>query len=76
MKTKKIITEFKENLLKWYSKKYCLEAVKQDPWALQYVKNQTEEMCLEALNQDIDIIEHVDVKKFPKVYEKYLFIVK
>jgi len=31
---------------------------------------------LEALNQSIEIIKHVDIKKFPKVYEKYLFMVK
>ena len=30
----------------------CLEAVKQDGWALQYVKEQTEDICLEAVKQN------------------------
>ena len=30
----------------------CLEAVRQDVYALQYVKEQTEEICLEAVRQD------------------------
>lgn len=37
---------------KWYDTKYCLEAVKQDGYALQYVKNQTPEICIEAVKQD------------------------
>ena len=30
----------------------CLEAVKQNGWALQFVKEQTEEICLEAVKQN------------------------
>ena len=30
----------------------CLEAVKNDPYALRYVKEQTEDICLEAVNQN------------------------
>ena len=30
----------------------CLEAVKQDGWALQYVKDQTEDICLEAVKEN------------------------
>ena len=37
--------ESKENLLKWYDEEYCLQAVKQDPLNLKYVKNQTKEIC-------------------------------
>ena len=32
--------------------KACLEAVKQNCYALQYVENQTEEICLAAVKQD------------------------
>ena len=34
------------------SGKEALEAVKQNGFALQYVKEQTEEICLEAVKQD------------------------
>ena len=30
----------------------CLEAVKQNGWALQFVKNQTYDVCLEAIRQN------------------------
>ena len=66
----------KGDLLKWYDKKYCLEAVKQNGLALQFVKNQTEEICLIALNKNVEAIDFIDIKKFPKVYEKYLFMIK
>ena len=54
----------------------CLIAVKQDGLALQFVKNQTEKICLEALNQNIKAIKYIDIKRFSKVYEKYLFMIK
>ena len=66
----------KKNLLKWYDEEYCLQAVKQNGYDLQYVKNPTEEICLEALNQNIEVINYIDIKKFPKIYEKYLFMIK
>ena len=40
------------NHVKDQTKKMCLEAVKQNGWALEYVKNQTEEMCLKAVKQN------------------------
>ena len=66
----------KENSSKYYNEKYYLQLVKQDPWALQYIKNPTEKICLEALNKNIEAIKYIDIKKFPKVYEKYLFMIK
>ena len=62
----------KENLLKWYDKEYCLQVVKQTGLSLQFVKNPTEEICLAAIKQNKDAIDFVDIKKFPKVYKKYL----
>ena len=50
----------------------CLEAVKQNPWVLQYIENQTEKICLEAIKQNKNAIDFVDIKRFPKIYEKYL----
>jgi len=63
-------------MLKIKLKKICLKAIKQDGLTIQFVKNPTKEMCLEALNQNINAIKYIDIKKFPKVYEKYLFIIK
>ena len=34
---------------KWYNQKYCLEAVKNDGFALRYVREQSEAVCLEAV---------------------------
>lgn len=44
---------------KWNDEKFCLEAVKQDGLALQYVKNQTEKICLEAVKENGDALEFV-----------------
>ena len=35
----------------WNNPKYCLEAVKQNGYALRWVKNQTIDICLEAVKQ-------------------------
>ena len=40
--------EFKQ----WSNKEYCLEAVKQDGYALRYVREQSETVCLEAVKQN------------------------
>ena len=36
----------------WNDPEYCLEAVKRDGHALEWVKNQTHEICLEAVKQN------------------------
>jgi len=38
--------------INWNNKKECLEAVKQNGYALKYVKNQTKKICLEAVKQN------------------------
>ena len=43
-----------------------LEAVKQDGWALQYVKEQTPEICLEAVKQDGYALRYVK-KQTPEI---------
>ena len=35
------------------------DSVKEDPWALRYVKDQTPEICLEAVKQDKHAIIYV-----------------
>ena len=36
----------------WNDPEYCLEAVKQNGFALKWVKNQTPDICLEAVKQN------------------------
>ena len=43
----------------WNNPKYCLEAVKQNGYALEYVKEQTPEICLEAVKQNGLALEDV-----------------
>ena len=43
----------------WNDPKYCLEAVKEDEYALNYVINQTPEICLEAVKRDAFALEYV-----------------
>ena len=43
----------------WNDPEYCLEAVKQNGYALQYVKEQTPEMCLEAVKEHGNALEYV-----------------
>ncbi len=38
----------------------CLEAVKQNGYALRFVKEQTSEICLETVKQDGDALQYVN----------------
>ena len=62
----------KKDLLKWYDNDYCLEAVKQNGYALQFIENPTKKMCLTAITQDLHIIQFINIKKFPEVWDKYM----
>ena len=53
-----------KNLLVWYDEKYCLEAVKQNGYTLQYVKEQSEAVCLEAVKQNGDALRYVHRNTF------------
>ena len=44
---------------RWSDPAYCLEAVKQNGYALKYVKEQTEELCLEAVKENGDALRYV-----------------
>ena len=41
------------------NEKECLEAIKRNPHALQYVKDQTPEICMEAVARDPWALEYV-----------------
>ena len=61
-----LLEEYKEFLeeneeLRWHLHSYCLEAVKEDGFTLQLVKEQTEEICLAAVRQDGRALEYVKV---------------
>jgi hypothetical protein len=51
--------------------KICLEAVKQNGLALQYIKfGQTEDMCLEAIKQNKDSFQY-SAYRTPKIMKEY-----
>ncbi len=43
----------------WNDPKYCLEAVKEDGYNLEYVINQTPEICLEAVKINGNALQYV-----------------
>lgn len=55
---------------KWYNRKECLEAVKRDGYALQYVREQDKEICLEAVKRYGDALQYVDKHVFIKKTKK------
>ena len=54
----------KESDIIEYKGKEALEAVKQNGYALQYVKEQTESICLEAVKEDGDALQYVNKSIF------------
>jgi hypothetical protein len=54
----------------------CLEAIRQNGCALEYVKNQTEELCLIAVKQNGHAIEFVDEEfktdKLQRIADKFI----
>ena len=52
--------------------KYCLEAVKQDGYALSYVKDQTKEICLEAVKRNGYALRYV---KEEKTFKELLVVI-
>ena len=47
------------DMLKNQTDEICLEAVKQNGFALQFVKNQTDKICMEAVKQDGYALQYV-----------------
>ena len=47
------------NSKQWYDLKFCLKAVENDGYALQYVKEQSEAVCLKAVENDGDALRYV-----------------
>ena len=53
--------DWREFFQKWSTEAVCLEAVKNDGDALQYVKEQTEAVCLEAVKRNGYALQYVAV---------------
>ncbi|HBG8471529.1 TPA: DUF4116 domain-containing protein [Clostridioides difficile] len=49
-----------------------MEAVRQDGWALEYVKEQTKKICIYALKQDKHLIKYIRNKEEYEDMIKYL----
>ena len=49
-----------------YTKKEALAALKQNGYALRYVREQTEEVCLAAVKQNGDALQYVE-RYYPSV---------
>ena len=48
----------------WNDSEYCLVAVKENGYALEYVKEQTPEICLEAVKEDGHVLQYVKEQTF------------
>jgi len=51
---------------KWSDKKYCLEAVKKNGYALGYVKEQDKDICLEAVKNNGCALKYVKEQRIFK----------
>ena len=60
------IIKEKKAMYKYFTEAESLEAVKQDGYALEYVKEQTEAICLEAVMEDGDALKYVREDLFIK----------
>ena len=66
----KIRENWRAEFIKWSNESLCLEAVKENGYALQYVKDQTEAVCLEAVKKNGDALRYVkDQKIFMYILE-------
>ncbi len=50
----------------WKDEKYCLEAVKKNPYTLEYIIEQTDKICLEAVKQNGEVLIEVN-KQTPEI---------
>ena len=48
-----------EELEQWYDKEYYIEKVKENPYNLRFVRNQTEEIKQLAVQQDGWVIQYI-----------------
>lgn len=43
----------------WENEEFCMRAIEDYWWALEYIKNQTEEMCIKAVKKDGYVLKYV-----------------
>jgi hypothetical protein len=53
-------------------KKICMEAIKNDPYSLSYVVDQTEDICMEAIKNDISTLRFVYQTQRKKIYDEVI----
>lgn len=56
----------------WNDNKLCIDAIRQHPMSLKYIKNPTKEQCIEAINIDGYVIKYINEPS----YELCLLAVK
>ena len=64
MKTIQEVVKAKQATYKYFTEKEAFEAVKQNGYALAYVKEQTEAICIEAVKQNGDALRYVNESLF------------
>ncbi len=50
----------------------CLLSVKQNGYNVRYINNPSEEVCMEAVKEDDNIIQFIDIIKYPRVWDYYV----
>ena len=55
--------------MNWSNYEDCLAAVKQDGFALQFVKKQTPEICLAAVKENGFALKFINIKQLETFYE-------
>ncbi len=53
-----------------------IELVKHNGNNIKLIKNPSEKVCIEALYNNPECIEFIDIKKYPELYELYIFLTK
>ena len=66
------LRQMKNDFYKYFTEEESLVAVKQNEYALRYVKEQTEEICLAAVKQDGNVLIYVNEDCLPKAEEMTL----
>ena len=66
-----MIVDLSKRDIRWLDESYCLTAVKQNGYALQYVVKQTKKICLAAVEQNGYALRYVK-KQTPVIVEQAL----
>ena len=62
----------KEELLQWYDSEYCKEQFDSNIDNIKYCKCEDIEFWEHVLEKDSTLIQFIDIKKYPILYQKYV----